>query len=63
MIQAILKDLGDIQNFGIISMCLFCAVFAGVLLWAFLQKKSHLDYMAQVALDQDQEQTQRKSHE
>ncbi|MGH7972110.1 MAG: hypothetical protein ACREIC_25635 [Limisphaerales bacterium] len=65
MIQAILKDLGGIQNYGIVSLCLFCSVFAGVLLWAFLQKKSHLDYMARVALDRDQERNQngKDSHE
>ena len=65
MIQNILKHLGGIQNYGIISLCLFCTIFLGVLLWAFLQKKSHLDYMARVALDKDQHpsQNQRHSHE
>ncbi len=65
MIQTILKNLGGIQNYGIISLCLFGTVFLGVLLWAFLQKKSHLDYMARVALDKDQEQPQtwKRSHE
>jgi hypothetical protein len=65
MIQNILKHLGGIQNYGIVSLCLFCTIFLGVLLWAFLQKKSHLDYMARVALDkdQDQSQNQRQPHE
>lgn len=65
MIQAILKELGGIQSYGIISLCLFCTVFVGVLLWAFLQKKSHLDYMARVALDRDQDPTPKgkRSHE
>jgi cbb3-type cytochrome oxidase subunit 3 len=65
MIQTILKNLGGIQNYGIISLCLFGTVFLGVLLWAFLQKKSHLDYMARVALDKEQEQpqTRKRSHE
>ena len=62
MIQNILKHLGGIQNYGIVSLCLFCVVFIGVLLWAFLQKKSHLDYMARVALDKDSEQTQNRKH-
>jgi len=62
MIQAIFKNLGGIQNYGIISLCLFCSVFLGVLLWAFLQKKSHLDYMAQVALDQESEQPRNRKH-
>ena len=53
MIPNILRHLGGIQNFGIISLCLFCTVFVGVLIWAFLQKKKHLDYMSRVVLDAD----------
>ena len=62
MIQSILKSLGGIQNYGIISMCLFGTVFLGVLLWAFLQKKSHLDYMARVALETEPEEIQKRKH-
>jgi hypothetical protein len=53
MIQNILRHLGGIQQFGIVSLCLFCTVFAGVLLWAFLQSKNHVEYMSRVALDAD----------
>lgn len=65
MFQSILRHLGGVQQFGIISLCLFCAVFVGVLFWAFLQKKNHLDYMARVALDPEPDQTQtgEPSHE
>ncbi|HZR18063.1 MAG TPA: hypothetical protein VFE51_12280 [Verrucomicrobiae bacterium] len=55
MIQNILRHLGGIQHFGIVSLCLFCAVFVGVLIWAFAQKKTHLEYMARVALDVETE--------
>lgn len=58
MIQNILRHLGGIEHFGIISLCLFCAVFVGILFWAFLQKKNHLDYMAGVALDPEPDETQ-----
>jgi len=57
MIQNILKHLGGIEHFGIVSLCLFCIVFIGVLVWAFVQKKTHLDYMARVALDAESEPT------
>lgn len=57
MIQNILKHLGGIEHFGIVSLCLFCLIFVGVLFWAFLQKKSHLDYMARVALDPESEES------
>jgi len=53
MIQSILSHLGGVERFGIISLFLFCAVFVGVLFWAFLQKKSHLEYMSRVALDHE----------
>jgi cbb3-type cytochrome oxidase subunit 3 len=56
MIQNILRNLGGIEHFGIVSLCLFCAVFVGVLIWAFAQKKNHLDYMARVALEVEPEQ-------
>ena len=65
MIQNILRHLGGIQHFGIVSLCLFCTVFLGVLIWAFAQKKNHLDYMARVALDPEAENNQsgKVSHE
>lgn len=65
MIHSILKHLGGIQQYGIVSLCLFCTVFLGVLLWAFLQKKAHLDYMSRVALDRDLDQSyhQKDPHE
>lgn len=65
MIQNILRHLGGIEPFGIISLCLFCAVFLGVLIWAFLQSKNHLEYMSRVALDAepDKNPTARISHD
>jgi cbb3-type cytochrome oxidase subunit 3 len=55
MIEKILHYIGGIEQYGIASMCLFGSIFIGVLIWAFLQKKSHLDYMARVALDPEPE--------
>jgi len=65
MIHSLLKHLGGIQQYGIFSLCLFCAIFLGVLVWAFAQKKSHLEYMSRVALDRDQENSdiEKDSHE
>ena len=62
MIQNILRHLGGIQNFGIVSLCLFGAVFMGVLLWAALQKKNHLEYMSRVALEAEPEPLPIKRH-
>jgi cbb3-type cytochrome oxidase subunit 3 len=55
MFQHILKLVDNIAHYGVVSLCLFCLVFTGVLIWAFLQKRSHLDYMSRVALDNDSE--------
>lgn len=55
MIQNILRHLGGIEHYGIISLCLFGTVFIGVLIWAFIQKKTHLEYMARIALDPEVE--------
>ena len=65
MIHSLLKHLDGIQQYGIFSLCLFCAIFLGVLVWAFAQKKSHLEYMSRVALDRDQELSgnEKDSHE
>jgi hypothetical protein len=63
MIQNILRHLGGIEHYGIVSLCLFFVVFLGVVAWAFFQKKSHLDYMSRVALETDESYNQENSHE
>ncbi|HLH54854.1 MAG TPA: hypothetical protein VKY92_14690 [Verrucomicrobiae bacterium] len=55
MIHSILRHIGGVQHFGIVSLCLFCTVFLGVLFWTFIQKKTHIEYMSKVALDSDPE--------
>ena len=62
MAHSILKFLGGIQQYGICSLCLFVAVFAGVFISVLFQKKSHLDYMARVALDNENETAQPRPH-
>lgn len=52
IVYTILKDLGGIAQYGVVSLCLFCLVFAGVLLCALLQTKGHVEYMAQAALEE-----------
>lgn len=53
MFHNILKTIGGIEQYGIISLCLFSTIFAGVLVWALLQRKAHLDHMAGVPLEDD----------
>jgi hypothetical protein len=55
MIQNILRHLGGIEQYGVVSLCLFCLIFVMVLVWAFLQKQSHLDRMSRVPLENEPE--------
>ena len=51
MIQNVLQHIGGVANYGIISLCLFFAVFAGVLVWTFSLKKADLDSAAALPLE------------
>ena len=53
MIQNVLHHIGGVANYGIISLCLFFAVFAGVLIWVFRLKKTELDSTAALPLEDD----------
>jgi hypothetical protein len=55
MVHGILKELGGIQQYGVVSMCLFCLVFAGAIASVLCMKRAHADYMARVALDDGEE--------
>ena len=65
MIQNVIKTLGGIEHYGTTSLCLFVLVFSGILIWAFSQRKSHLDRMARVPLESenDHSKTGGNSHE
>jgi hypothetical protein len=53
MIQNVLREVGGIGIYGVISVCLFFAVFSGAMIWSFLQKKSLLKTMSQLPLEED----------
>jgi hypothetical protein len=65
MIQNVIKTLGGIERYGTTSLCLFVLVFTAILIWTFSQRKSHLDHMARVPLetDNDDSKTGGISHE
>jgi hypothetical protein len=48
--RRIIESLGGIGTFGVISVCLFVALFGGSLIWAFRQKKPFLDSMGTLPL-------------
>jgi hypothetical protein len=43
--------MGGVDMYGIISICLFFAVFIGVLVWMIGLKKSYLQEMGELPLD------------
>ena len=51
MIQNVLSRIGGVGMYGVISICLFFAVFIGVLLWTLGLKKSYLNKMRELPLD------------
>jgi hypothetical protein len=56
MIKSIISHIGGIEDYGIISMCLFVFVFIGMLIWVFSMKKAHLNKMAAAALEPETQQ-------
>lgn len=65
MIKNVLSDIGGIGLYGVISICLFFAVFTGMLLWAFCMKKSFAAKMSACPLHDGETKGSRKgdSHE
>ena len=53
MIQNVLRNLGGIENFGMLSLFLFFFVFTGMLVWVLSMKKTKLDENARIPLDND----------
>lgn len=53
MIQDVLSDWGGIGIYGIISVGLFFIVFSAALLWAFRIKKSYLNSMEVLPLNDE----------
>lgn len=53
MIKNILQDIGGIGIYGVISLCLFFAVFSGVLVWAFIQRSTFCKRMGALPLEDE----------
>ena len=51
MIENVLNKMGGVGVYGVISICLFFAVFAGVLVWTLCLKKPYLEAMRELPLD------------
>jgi cbb3-type cytochrome oxidase subunit 3 len=64
MIQNVLRNLGGIQGYGLVSLCLFFGLFSCALAWALTRRKQDLEAMARLPLeDGEQSGKERNSHE
>jgi hypothetical protein len=57
MIEKVLSSIGGIGMYGIISVCLFFAVFVGVLIWMLTLKKPYLKSMSELPLKDESDAT------
>jgi hypothetical protein len=53
MIRDVLSNLGGVGVYGVISICLFFALFLSLLIWAFRLKKPWLNAMSRLPLEPD----------
>ncbi len=53
MIKHTLTQIASVENYGIVSLCLFFAFFSGALIWAFRLSREHTDHMSQLPLSSD----------
>jgi len=51
MIKNVLTDIGGIGIYGVVSICLFFAVFTCALIWSLLLKKADLDARSVLPLE------------
>jgi hypothetical protein len=58
MIQNVIRSMGDISTYGVISVCLFFVVFGSTLIWACLLRKSLCEKMRALPLDDGSKESQ-----
>ena len=63
MIQNVIRDMGGIAVFGVISICLFFAVFMTAAIYAFAQRKAFCDRMCALPLEDGSRESKGASHE
>ena len=51
MIENVLSRMGGVGVYGVISICLFFAVFVGVIVWTLRLKKPYLKAMQELPLE------------
>jgi len=63
MIQNVLRELGGVGIYGVISVCLFFTVFGVALIRALILNKSVIDEMRALPLDEEEVNSGGNGHE
>ncbi len=53
MIENVMHRIGGVNAFGIITICLFFAFFIGMIIYAVCLKKTYLNSMSALPLDDE----------
>ena len=53
MVENVVRAIGGVGAFGVISICIFFTFFTGMLLWSSFLKPSYLKNMGGLPLDSD----------
>jgi len=53
MIENVVRSIGGVGNFGVISICIFFLFFVEMHFWAFRLKKPYLSSMSGLPLDEE----------
>ena len=53
MIKNVLQDIGGVGIYGILSICIFFAVFSAAVVWTALRKRSYCEEMSALPLNKD----------
>ena len=53
MIENVTHSIGGMSLYGVISICLFVAVFAGVLIWTISLRQPYLKSMRELPLEDE----------
>ena len=61
MIHQFVNAIGGVQMLGVISICLFFAVFGGALIWAFCLRKPFLRSMETLPLENSERANERSN--
>jgi hypothetical protein len=65
MIENVVRSIGGVGSFGVISICIFFLFFIGMHFWTFRLKKTYVNSMSGLPLEGESthETTPQSSHE